>query len=167
MGNGRYDVAQICLNGHVMNDCFKSLPQHNRSFCERCGATTITTCQKCNASIPGHYSSELLILGGPPEPPYSPPAFCHNCGAPYPWTESRLQAARELAHELEDLTDEEKSILAQNLDDIVGDTPRTTLAATRWKKVLSRAGPVVTDAFRQILVDVMSETAKKIVWPQS
>ena len=163
MGNGGYDVAQICLNGHVINKYARTMPEFNKKFCDTCGARTIIACQKCNASIQGRYDSGLVIIG--PSKPFPAPAFCHNCGAPYPWTESRLQAARELAQELEDLTDDERETLAENLDDIVADTPRTTLAATRWKRVLSRAGPVVADAFRQILVDVMSETAKKVLWP--
>jgi hypothetical protein len=144
----------------VINEYFKSYPESNKKFCDTCGAATIIACQRCNAHIPGAYIGGAFVLSH-----FLVPAFCPNCGAPYPWTESRLQAARELAQEVGDLTDDERETLAQNLDDIVVDTPRTTLAATRWKRVLARAGPVVADAFRQILVDVMSETAKKILWP--
>ena len=36
---------------------------------------------------------------------YTPPAFCGSCGAPYPWTEARLAAAREMAKDLEALNE--------------------------------------------------------------
>lgn len=163
MGNGRHDVAQICLNGHVINKYARTMPQFNKKFCPTCGVATIIACQKCNAHILGRYDVAGVIVFD--EGPFPAPAFCHSCGAPYPWTESRLQAARELAQEMGDLTEDERETLAQNLDDIVADTPRTTLAATRWKRILSKVGPVATETFREILIDIISETAKKVLWP--
>jgi len=160
MENDVYDVAQICLNGHVINEYFKSYPESNKKFCDTCGPATIIACQRCNAHIPGAYIGGAFDLS-----PFLVPAFCSKCGASYPWTESRRQAARELASELEGLTEDERSILKQNLDDIVADTPKTTLAATRWKGILSKAGPVAAETFREILIDVISETAKKVLWP--
>jgi hypothetical protein len=69
-----------------------------------------------------------------------------------------------LADELDDLTAEEREILKGSLDDLVADTPRTALAATRFKKLVARVGPVVADGFKQILIDVVSESAKKMMW---
>ncbi len=79
--------------------------------------------------------------------------------------EVKLKAARELSDELENLSLEERERLKKSLDDIVRDTPQTTVAATRFKKLVAKAGPVVADSFRKILVDVLSETAKKVIWP--
>ena len=50
-----YDIAQICINGHVINSMSKSHPEHNKKFCDKCGAPTITNCPKCNTPIRGHY----------------------------------------------------------------------------------------------------------------
>lgn len=161
MGRAQYDVAQICLNGHVINSSVKRFPEDNRPFCDSCGMRTITKCQECKSEIPGYqYVPGIISVS-----PFRTPAFCSNCGAAYPWTESRLQVARELALELEGLAEEERLILEQNLDDIVTDSPRTTLAATKWKLVLSRAGKEAAGIFREVLTDVISETARKIIWP--
>lgn len=151
----RFDVAQICLNGHVITARAKTQPQLTRQFCDRCGAPTLTTCQNCDANIPGGYLRERIGV------PFSAPAFCSNCGVPYPWTEKGLGAARELVSELEGLTEDEKALLGKDLNDIVADTPRTTVAATRWKKALSKASKELAPALREILIEIASETAKK------
>lgn len=160
---GWYDTAQICLNGHVITQVSQSAPEFRQEFCERCGEPTITVCRKCNTAIRGlhHAGAGRPTVGGP----YSPPGFCHDCGEPYPWTATALQAAQELADELDDLTDEERETLKNSLDDLVRDTPRTAVAATRFKKLVARAGPAVADALKEILVDVVSESAKKLIWP--
>jgi hypothetical protein len=160
---GEYDVAQICLNGHLINHSMRRLPQFNKKFCDKCGAPTISNCPICSAEIQGQYHPGYVeaSIGR-----YrSPPAFCPNCGGPYPWTEAKIQAAHELAQELEGISDDEKTILTQSIDDIVKDTPQTTLAATRFKRLVSKMGKPVADAFRDILVDIVSETAKKMLWP--
>lgn len=157
-----HDVAQICLNGHVINASTINFPEFNKKYCDKCGAQTITTCQHCNAQIRGDYHIEGVIGGSE----YQAPAFCHNCGKAYPWTEARIKAAQDMAKELENISDEEKKILSQSIDEIVKDTPGTTLAATRFKKIVSRAGKAVADGFRDILVDIVSETAKKLIWPE-
>ncbi len=127
MGDSWYDTAQVCVNGHVINSMSVSSPQHNSVFCGACGAPTITACQSCKTPIKGHYHIPGFLGGFG----YSPPSFCHNCGNPYPWVEGRLRAAQELTQELDTLSPEERGILEKSLDDLVRDTPQTTLAATR------------------------------------
>ena len=93
------------------------------------------------------------------------PSFCHGCGTAYPWTQARLMAARELAFELVALEPDEREALAKSLDDLVRDTPRTALAATRFKRLAAKAGSTAASGFKDILVSVVTETAKKIIWP--
>jgi len=157
---GRYEVAQICLNGHVINARAGMWPHHNKDFCDKCGAATITRCPNCDTEIQGQY------IVGSWSSDYAAAAFCPYCGKPYPWIEAKIQSAHELAVELENISDEEKKTLAMSIDEITKDTPKTTLAATRLKKILLKAGKPIADAFRDILVDVASETAKKVLWPQ-
>ncbi|REJ29274.1 DUF2321 domain-containing protein [Caldibacillus debilis] len=88
---GRYDIAQICLNGHVVNASYNSYPEHNQKYCVECGAKTIIKCLKCQTPIRGYYHVDTLIDH------YTPPKFCHECGEPYPWTAKALNAAIELA----------------------------------------------------------------------
>ena len=159
-GRGAYDVAQICLNGHVINSTTQQLPQFNKKFCDRCGQATITQCRQCGNSIQGEYHGGGIVIGKWPAP-----AFCIHCGASHPWTESRLNAARDLALDSEYLNDADKETLSKSLDDLVTDTPSTPAAANRFKKLMVKVGKEGAGAFRDILVDIASETAKKIIWP--
>ena len=156
-----YDVAQICLNGHVINDSAREYPQSNKKFCDKCGAATITNCVNCKAEIQGYHNVEGVIGVFH----YTAPAFCPNCGKPYPWIEAKIQAAHDLAQELENISDSDKEILSQSIDEIVKDSPRTTLSTTRFKKILSKTSTSIMGAFKDILVDIVSETVKKSLWP--
>lgn len=157
------DIAQTCLNGHIINCLSEGRPQYNRKFCDKCGAATITKCPRCEADIPGCINpvgAEILL------PIRQPPRFCSNCGSAYPWTESRLKAARELANEITGISEEERKLLTQSLDELVKDTRDTQTAAIRFKKIVSKAGKEAANAFRQILIDIASEAAKKAIWGQ-
>jgi hypothetical protein len=155
-----YDTAQICLNGHVTTSMSGTYPQRMRKFCENCGEATTTACPSCGQSIPGYYLDSSVIGG----PPYEPPAFCGDCGKPFPWTERRLEAARELAQEAEHLSDEEKNQLADSIGDLVRDTPRTQVAASRYKRLVHKAGTGTANALRDVLVSIASEAARKAIW---
>ncbi len=159
---GHYDVAQICRNGHVINASSEKYPEHNLPFCERCGAPTIVACPNCGQPIRGEYHVEGVIAAGFEFPA---PGFCAKCGHAYPWTAARLEAARALADDLDALSGEEREVLKKSLDDLVRDTPQTQVAAQRFKKFAATAGKQAADGLRAILIDVVSEAAKKALWP--
>ena len=56
-------------------------------------------------------------------------------------------------------------MLKKSLNDLVSDTPNTPLAAQRFKRLVAKAGKGVADTFHKVLVDVLSEAAKKVIWP--
>ena len=91
------------------------------------------------------------------------PIFCPGCGNPYPWTEAKLKAAKDLTDLLEDLSSEEREILKKSFDDIVRDTPQTTVAANQFKRVAAKVGKIAAEQLRELVVDIASETAKKII----
>ncbi len=164
---GRYDTAQICLNGHVVNDMCNTFPEENQSFCEKCGAETITKCLKCSSFIKGDYvpdhNDAVLVIPGAE---YKRPLFCIKCGKAYPWTEEKIKAAKELALEIENLSDTEKAALSNSIDDLVAETPRTQLAITRFKKLMIKAGEQAAGFFKDVLKDVISESVRKALWGQ-
>ncbi|MFC1861689.1 DUF2321 domain-containing protein [Chloroflexota bacterium] len=164
MSNEWYDTAQICIEGHPINCMSVSATEHYRKFCRKCGAKAITSCQNCSAPIKGLCHGPWAIRPSNLSW-FTPRSFCDNCGKPYPWTEAKLKAAQELSDELDNLSLEEREILKKSLDDIVRDTPQTTVAATRFKRLVTKAGKAAADGFRDILVDIASETAKKLIWP--
>ena len=158
---GHYDGALICLNGHVINQFATSQPIHNTEFCGKCGAETLFDCPSCKEKLRGDYHVPGVISFLP----FKPPSFCPRCGKAFPWTTSALLAARMLAEETQGLSVSEREELSQSLDGLVRDTPQTTVAATKFKRLAVKAGKGVAEGFKQVLVDVVSETAKKIIWP--
>jgi len=50
------------------------------------------------------------------------------------------------------------------LDDIVADTPKTPVAASRFKRLVAKPGGAAAEAFMDIFTDIASETAKKMIW---
>lgn len=88
------------------------------------------------------------------------PAYCGGCGKPYPWTEAALATAKEFADEL-DLEPDDKEKLKATFDDLTVDTPRTGLAAHRFKAFVRKIGPAAGDVLTKIMVNVATEAAKK------
>jgi len=158
-----YEAAQICMNGHVITSLLGMDPTRSQKYCSQCGALTITTCPKCNNQIRGSYYDPAW--GQDYEGSYKKPGFCHNCGTAYPWMDSKLKAARDLSDELDNLTQDERDLLKKSLDDIVRDTPQTTVSALRFKKLATKASSIAASALKDILVDIASEAAKKVIWP--
>lgn len=168
-----YYSAQICLNGHVRNDTLDldnaGEQNHAYPWCTQCGEKNIIVCTYCQATIHGRqaviYPSGNDFSGyvqrRMPGSSSKRPAFCHNCGKPYPWTERALEAARELIDETEDYPDEDKEKLKQSLPDLVSDTPKTAVAVSRLKKWLPIAGQALGTALREVMVGVITDAAKK------
>ena len=80
-------TAQICLNGHARS----SLSKNVEKFCSECGAETIQQCPNCKNLIRGKED----IPGVADFTSYHVPKYCYNCGRPYPWTQSKLDAMKE------------------------------------------------------------------------
>ena len=133
-------------------------PECNKPFCPNCGKITISQCQHCNANIQGSIADDYEYRAEPPTP-----LFCHNCGKPYPWTESKILAAKKLVEEMANLSDEEREMFNKSLNDIINENPNTELAATRVKKLLAKAGPVALEGFKQIMTSLITESAKAII----
>lgn len=156
-----YYTMMVCENGHVITD---ELEQSSRgsAFCDDCGAPNITTCQECGTPIRGGLiDSGVLMIGFNS----SAPKYCHNCGQPYPWTSRSIEALRELVNLDDGLSTEEVNDLTKSAKDLMSETPRTKVAAMKFKKILSRAGKETVSAVRDLFVDIVAETAKKTIWP--
>jgi BrxA/Uncharacterized protein conserved in bacteria (DUF2321) len=58
--------------------------------------------------------------------PYKPPSYCGECGTPFPWTETALEAVREYADDLDQLSQDEITELKKTLDDLTVDVLQTS-----------------------------------------
>ena len=86
-----YDTAQVCLNGHLITSLAQTSPRLRKNSCPVCGEPTIIECLECGAPIRGHYHGWHVTGLGPTQPP----AHCHQCGSPYPWTQRITKRAQE------------------------------------------------------------------------
>ena len=142
---GYYLTAEVCPNGHHTTSFAETSSESRSPFCPKCGEETLTQCRHCNANIRGDYKAPGVIVFGSR---WKPKNHCYSCGKPYPWTEMRIQAAQDLANEIDELTNEEREMLRDLLPDLGADTPRTELATFRYSKVskgLQSATKVILD----------------------
>lgn len=154
-----YHQRQTCLNGHITSNYVGTAHgnAHMQPFCGMCGAETIVNCPSCRKPQRGSLQ-DVLVSGDS-----TPDSYCWSCGKPYPWTEGRISAVAELVQEEEQLSEQDKLTLTTSLPELVSDTPRTTLAATRVRRIAGKVGGTFKAAMYKFAVDCASETAKKIV----
>lgn len=126
---------------------------HRATFCGACGAKNLTACGHCESLI-----KPLTSRGGKP-------SYCAKCGKPFPWTENALASAKAFTDELEELNDEDKAQLKETFVDLAVDSPRTELAATRYKRILRKVTSGAGDILTKIIVQTASETAVKLLKP--
>ena len=120
----------------------------------------MTMCPSCNAPIRGHYYVEgVFVLSE-----YTQPAYCHNCGGAFPWTTRKVDSAVELVEVGGGLTDTELVQLRTDLTELTKDSPNTQVASLRFMKAMGKVGGTVAQGVRDIVVDVLSEAAKKAIW---
>src|ERR1035437_4164389 len=105
-GQGWYDTAQICANGHLITAAANQNPERKQPFCPSCGAKTLTVCPACGKPVRGAHCAHVhnyvmdswdTAVGSL----RAIPAHCSECGTAFPWTSARLAAAKELAGEVE------------------------------------------------------------------
>lgn len=146
---GYYRTAKICQNGHMITNNVESSDNHDK-ICSECGAETITQCKFCGAAIHGVYILPSYIGKYPPTPV---PAFCYNCGKPYPWTESFFNTADEMVDMFDELSTEQKQQLKETFPDLIVETPQSKLAALKAAKLINGLQSFGKDIFVKLLQD--------------
>lgn len=161
MGADDYYTMLVCENGHVLTDCLER-SSNNTPYCSRCGARTISRCPSCGSKIRGDLRDPGAVVIGFITPA---PSYCPECGAPFPWTMASLEALRELAELDDELGSEDVDTLVRSAERAMTENPKTEVAAMRVKKILTKAGKATASAARDLLVDVLAESAKRAIWP--
>lgn len=154
---GQYDNALICENGHIINSMANQFPEDNKKYCDKCGKVALTKCDKCGTLFKGNIMGNIYEL----------PSFCENCGSVFPWTQLKIETAIELALSSDLIDDNDRGIIKNAVPEIVRDTPRTMLESTKFKKILFKIGNGTGTMIKETLAAIISETAKKIIWPES
>jgi hypothetical protein len=155
-----YRIAEVCPNGHVSTSSADEFPELREPFCSKCGEATMTHCPNCKVGIRGHYN----VDGYSSNAEYTPPAFCFNCGNPFEWTRRRIGSAVELVEIDGHLTPAEVAQFRSDVTDLTVDGPKTIVASVRFKRIMSKVGGPIAEGVRKIIVEVLSEAAKKAIW---
>jgi hypothetical protein len=155
--NGQYDTALICENGHIINSSSLQYPEDNMRFCSKCGSKTLNQCPTCNTPIRGSnitYHSVYIL-----------PAFCHNCGNSFIWTQHKIESAIEIAFESDNINQDDKEIFKKALPEIVKDTSRTPIESIRIGKIIKKIGNGTSNMIKDIIIGIITETAKNAIFP--
>lgn len=147
-----YYPAYICKNGHVISSWEYTCASLH---CRECSAPVISHCPTCNTVIEGN---EIGTSGG-----YRPPAYCHHCGQPYPWTELAIQTALQILAEDPNLSKDECNEIGELLTDVMSETPKTRLVAARLKKALAKLGNFASEALKQFILDYGCTLLKQLL----
>lgn len=158
---GRYLSAEVCLNGHVITGAIEDEPEKTSKFCGECGAATIHSCPKCSAGLQGDH-----VYGNTVTWMIAPKGYCGSCGAAFPWTTTKIAAAKEHAGEIEGLDAAERAKLQEAIEDLATGGPRTELGASRFKRLMEKVGKPAASGLYKLVLDVVTEAAKKTITQQ-
>lgn len=154
-----HSTQRACLNGHIVSNWANNEPSQQK-WCSQCGKPTIVCCPACEGPLRGGSNYG-------PQQPTKPDDYCIHCGKALPWTERHLEAMREVAQLTDSLDDADRATLTDILPDLASKTatPQTQVGIVKMKKLFAKGGVAFVDVAKTILVDVVSETVKKALWP--
>ena len=150
-----YRNASVCENGHVLSET----ETIENEFCPTCGKKILTHCSNCNALIRGKKIIQGVLTCSS-KPPIAP-AYCFNCGNPFPWTVKALQAAELIIKEDDSIPTELKNNAIESLPDLVTKNPKTDLAIIRFKKVFGIIGNVALECLEKVITSIACEYVKQ------
>lgn len=177
--NIQCDTAQICKNGHLITSHADYVPAERRKFCPKCNAPVISACPHCHARIKGAYyelrtfsqqthlfkdstsytttHTELKNI------PYEVPAYCDECGYPFPWTERLLESANAIFDMLDDVSPENKEKLKEIFPDLISDTSKTIPSALLFEKIISPLAPIAKTAMQSAFGKAIAAKALEFI----
>lgn len=164
-----FDVAQICLSGHLINDRSREHPEDNEDFCASCGEKTIRVCPVCRHEIRG--ACTVIYADATPtdavsadDAGYFPleeiPAFCTNCGSPFPWTEMKKREFFTIIDETKSVRKPEREKLKLSIEDLIKGI-NVQLGSTRLKLFLQKAGQEAAETLKSLLISFLSAAIRK------
>lgn len=180
-----YDIAQICKDGHVINIYEKCHLEKNVKRCPICSAEVISRCQVCQAPIRGGHIQELRFKNRATDPrdifntiekttvsskeltkieDFQLPAYCHECGAAYPWTESLLNDADAIIDSFDELSDEQRKLLKERFPDLLTDNPRSISAALTYSKLINGLDSFSCAVGKGLLINLLEKHVPETIF---
>ncbi len=149
-----YHTAEICEKGHIISKNGIKI----QNFCKECGSKVIHRCPSCNSSIDGVVQDAWDFSYK-----FDLPYYCDKCGKAYPWTLIAIETIQELLLLDPTFNQDDVNFISNNVSELITETPKTKLVATKMKLLIGKATVATGNLAKEILIDVLSETAKKII----
>lgn len=153
-----YYVEAVCANGHVIQ---RNLEPNERphKFCKKCSASVLYECQNCGAQIDGDLIGGMLVIG------YDKPApaYCGECGNPYPWTEKKILLLQKTLELEADCSKEDVNEFIKMVPDIISETPGTKFASLLYRKLFSLAGEIGKSALVDFVKALACEAFRDLI----
>lgn len=152
-----HDIAQICLNGHIINGSSTRQPERNQKYCSDCGEKVIDRCLKCGNTFIGdlHMEGMYFPMGK------KVPQYCPNCGEAYPWTNAKFEALNDMIDLMDEFEGTEKEELKEIGKVISTNNPKSEVSVYKIKKYLGKIGNSAGEKLESLFIEVASETAIK------
>lgn len=158
------DIAQICINGHIINELYLSSPEDNRDYCNGCGAETITKCTKCHKPIKGNYITDMPMFR---IENFSLPKYCEYCGSPFPWTITMISLIKDLIYLTDNLTQDQKSDFLSAIEELIKGTPKCIIANVKFRKYIKIVDAETAVNVNEILKEILVEPVRDLVFKKS
>lgn len=180
-----YDIAQICKDGHVMNIYVNYHSESNVKRCPNCSAEVISKCPVCQTPIRGGQIQEINFKNHVTDPEnifntidkttfnykeltkvedYQLPAYCHECGSPYPWTEELLKKADDIIDSFDELSEEQRELLKERFPDLLIDNPRSITAALTYSKLINGLELASSAVGKGLIIHLLEEHVPEILF---
>lgn len=138
----------ICENGHLETSILENEEPYYITYCRDCGKKFVDSCSKCNSKIIGGYVWSKIGYYCMDDPVYEDvyeknnyrPNYCHECGAPYPWVEKKLNDLKEILElQNEEINSELQTKIFTTVEALVGEkNPETSSGITKLKLLLEK-----------------------------
>lgn len=173
-----YGQAIICEMGHVISADADNHVLSSVKYCPQCGSSCISKCPSCGAIIRGNpyhlvtgsicSSTDIWNSGATHEAQqrlmrlkvnskFRIPAYCYNCGNPYPWTEQLLEECSGIVDLIGELNDEQKKQLKECFPALICETPQTARMSIIASKLIKISSTLAQNALQNILADRLSQ----------
>ena len=167
-----YDVAQICENGDLITSRANNEPVKCSPYCPICAAKTIKACPECKTPIRGSYARNVYRSSSNLSAPkmstyyygvYKIPCYCHNCGAPYPWTTKRINEFNSVVDMTAGVTTDEKEDLKSSFPHVLADNAQTVSSSLKIRNKLDKISSSAAGPLKEILTKVATAGALKFL----
>lgn len=159
-----YYEGIVCENAHKVARRVSNNSAAGTAFCDQCGAATHFKCPGCGKPIRGGETPNSIDerrMARADDKSWPTPWYCYGCGVAYPWTTKKIEAAKEIVAEVDGLTAKDRESLSASIPDLLSDTPRSDLAAMRWKQALLKLAGPAKEVIVGVITDIATSTIKR------